>query len=77
MKHNAARYEIITRITIHLYSLLCLKCHHTYVYAEIYEEGNNTNKFHIALTKQDITAMIQTNVPYVDKTCFLNPGHIF
>ena len=46
-------------------------------YAEIYEEGNNTNKFHIALIEQDISAMMQTSVFYVDKICFLNPGHIF
>ena len=48
-----------------------------YIYAEIHEEGNHTNKFHITLTEQIISAMMQISVFYVDKTCFLNPGHIF
>ena len=44
-------------------------------YAEIHEEFNNTNIFWIALTEQEICAIIQTRAFCVYKTCFPRPGH--
>ena len=44
-------------------------------YAEIHEEFHKINRFWIAHTKQEIGAIIQTSVFFVEKTCFLKPGH--
>ena len=45
------------------------------MYADIHEEFNKANKFWVARTEQEISAIIQTSVFCVDKTCFPRPGH--
>ena len=38
---------------------------------------NKTNRFWKAHTEQEISAIIQTSIFYVDKTCFPRHGHIY
>ena len=61
------------------YLNLTTQFHNTYfiMYAQNPKELNETNRNQIALTQKEICTIIQMGVCYVDKTCFLRPGHIY
>ena len=45
------------------------------IYADNPKGVNKTYRIYIPYTEQEIDAIIWTGVFYVDKTCFLRPGH--